>query len=256
MKIRKILRIVALSLIVLLAAVLVGGISVFRANEVQAPKVRDEAAHKESGEKETEATKLNITDPQSVYVLVNKNNPLNPLEYRPADLVADVVPTTASDSKDERSVRELVKADLVQMFADAKSSKLNLVMNSGFRSSTEQAFYYNNYVRQSGELAANKFSARPGYSEHQTGLSLDISYADRSCYLEECFGETEAGKWLAANAHKYGFILRYPKEKEDITGYQYEPWHFRYVGKDVASKIFGQNLTYEEYLAKLNLIKI
>jgi D-alanyl-D-alanine carboxypeptidase len=252
MKNKKRRRIILLSLIFILTLSLALGFQLFRSDAATAPK--NEA--KQSSEKRLskEGIKLNITDPASLQVLVNKNHPLEPQDYRPADLVADVVPTVSSDSSDERSVRAVIRADLEKMFADAKSSGLNLMMNSGFRSSEKQAFYYNNYVRQSGEAAANKFSAKPGYSEHQTGLSLDISYADRKCYLEECFGDSAAGKWLATNSYKYGFILRYPKGKEDITGYQYEPWHFRYAGKELAKEIYEKNLSYEEYLQSLGLL--
>lgn len=227
-------------------------------NEAEAPKA---PAFQNTAEPESkieindsEAKELDIKSPTSQFVLVNKKNPLEPLDYRPADLVASVVPTSSSDSSDERSVREIIKANLVRMFADAKVADLDLIMNSGFRSNKLQAFYYNNYVKNSGVDAANKFSAKPGYSEHQTGLAFDVSYANRKCYLEVCFAETDAGKWLKENAHKYGFILRYPEGKESITGYQFEPWHFRYVGKEVAKEVFEKQITYEEYLAELNLI--
>lgn len=199
---------------------------------------------------------LDINTASSQYVLVNKTHPLNPIDYRPADLVSSVVATSSSDSSDEKSIRELIKPELVQMFTDAKAANLDLIMNSGFRSSKLQSFYYNNYVKNSGQDAANRFSAKPGYSEHQTGLAFDVSYASRKCYLEVCFAETEAGKWLADNAHKYGFILRYPNGKESVTGYQFEPWHFRYVGKEVAKAIYDKSTTYEEYLQELNLITI
>lgn len=201
------------------------------------------------------APRLDIATATSQYVLVNKTHPLNPIDYRPADLVSSVVPTTSSDSSDERSVREIIKPELVQMFEDAKTNNLDLIMNSGFRSSKLQSFYYNNYVKNSGEAAANRFSAKPGYSEHQSGLALDISYASRKCYLDVCFAQTDAGKWLAQHAHEYGFILRYPDGKESITGYQFEPWHFRYVGKDVAKAVFDKQTTYEEYLSSIGILK-
>lgn len=204
----------------------------------------------------TPEIKLNITSADSQYVLVNKKFGLDPADYRPADLVIPKVNLTSSDSDDEKSVRELIAPNLEEMLTAAKKVNLNLTMNSGFRSSKLQAFYFNNYVKQSGLEAAKRYSAEPGHSEHQTGLSFDLSYTDRKCYLDACFGETDAGVWLAENAHSYGFILRYSKDKEAVTGYQYEPWHFRFVGKDVATKIFEQKLSYEEYLANLNLIRL
>ena len=102
---------------------------------------------------------------------------------------------------------------------------------------------YNNYVLRDGKEAADSYSARAGYSEHQTGLATDINKVDTS------FEKTEAFKWLINNAYKYGFILRYPKDKEEITGYNYEPWHYRYVGKEAAKTITQENLTFEEYYA-------
>jgi D-alanyl-D-alanine carboxypeptidase len=205
---------------------------------------------------QTQEVELNITSADSQYVLVNKKFGLEPVDYRPEDLVIPKVNLTASDSNDEKSVRELITPNLEEMLTAAKKVNLDLTMNSGFRSSKLQAFYFNNYVKQSGLEAAKRYSAEPGHSEHQTGLSFDLSYTDRKCYLDACFGETDAGVWLAENAHSYGFILRYPKDKEEITGYQYEPWHFRFVGKDIATEIFDQKLSYEEYLANLNLISL
>lgn len=199
---------------------------------------------------------LDIKYPTSQYVLVNKTYSIQPDDYKPGDLVIPDVQVSSSDSSDEKSVRELIRPSLEKMLRDAKSADLDLVMNSGFRSYKAQSFYFNNYVKQSGLDAAKKFSAKPGHSEHQTGLSFDLSYKDRSCYLETCFGQTDAGKWLAEHAHEYGFILRYPDGKTNITGYQYEPWHFRYVGKDVAKEIYEKKLTYEEYLQSLGLIAI
>jgi D-alanyl-D-alanine carboxypeptidase len=210
----------------------------------------------DSKNEQTQEVELNITSADSQYVLVNKKFGLDPADYRPADLVIPKVNLTASDSNDEKSVRELIAPNLEEMLTAAKKVNLNLTMNSGFRSSKLQAFYFNNYVKQSGLEAAKRYSAEPGHSEHQTGLSFDLSYTDRKCYLDACFGETDAGVWLAENAHSYGFILRYPKDKEEITGYQYEPWHFRFVGKDIATEIFDQKLSYEEYLANLNLISL
>lgn len=199
---------------------------------------------------------LDIKGANSQYVLVNKSNPIAPIDFKPGDLVIPDIQTSSSDTEDERSIRKVVKSGLEKMVNDAKEDGQELVMNSGFRSYKAQSFYFNNYVRQSGLEEAKKFSAQPGYSEHQTGLAFDLSYKDKKCYLEVCFGETEAGKWLATNAHKYGFVIRYPKGKEGITGYQYEPWHFRYVGEEVAKDMHEQNLTYEEFLRDKGLITL
>lgn len=139
------------------------------------------------------------------------------------------------------------RAALNKMFADAKAEgkakkiDLNMWVCSGFRSYTVQKNLYNSYVSRDGVKNADRYSARPGYSEHQTGLAFDINYADSR------FTGTAQAVWLAKNAHKYGFILRYPEGKESVTGYMYEPWHYRYIGVENAEKIYASGLTLEEY---------
>lgn len=136
-----------------------------------------------------------------------------------------------------------------QMAADARNAGFELVAFSTYRSYEYQDTLYHNYVNRDGQENADRYSARPGYSEHQTGLAFDIGEKGKEdLWLTEEFGETEAGKWLVENADKYGFILRYPKGKEAITGYMYESWHFRYLGVDLASKVKQANVTLEEYL--------
>lgn len=131
---------------------------------------------------------------------------------------------------------------LCEMENAAATDGIVLFVVSGFRDYDTQEAIYNRYVYQSGQAAADTFSARPGHSEHQTGLAFDLNS------LEESFGDTPEGKWLAENCCKYGFIIRYPKGKDDITGYMYEPWHVRYLGKDIAQKVYKSGLTLEEYL--------
>lgn len=127
----------------------------------------------------------------------------------------------------------------LQKEAKKKDYVINIL--SGYRDYTYQEKLYNNYIKKYGKEKADTFSAQPGKSEHQTGLALDVGKLDTS------FGDTKEGKWLATNAHKYGFIIRYPKGKEKITGYEYEPWHIRYLGKDLATKVYKSGLTLEEY---------
>ena len=131
---------------------------------------------------------------------------------------------------------------LNEMIAAAAKAGINLWIASGFRSYSRQETLYNNYVARDGKAAADRYSARPGYSEHQTGLAFDLNS------LEQSFGETKEGKWIAENCWKYGFILRYPQNKEAQTGYMYEPWHVRYLGKDIAEKVYKSGLCLEEYL--------
>lgn len=131
---------------------------------------------------------------------------------------------------------------LNKMFAAAASAGYNLYVRSGYRSYSRQNTLYNNYCKRDGKAAADTYSARPGHSEHQTGLAADINS------LETSWGKTPEGKWLAANCYKYGFIIRYPAGKEDKTGYQYEPWHVRYLGVETATAVYKSGLCLEEYL--------
>lgn len=124
----------------------------------------------------------------------------------------------------------------------ANAAGFSMPLISGYRSYQTQTNLYNRYVAQYGESIANTFSAKPGQSEHQTGLAFDVGSIDNN------YGNTSAGIWLAQNAHKYGFIIRYPKGKEWITGYQYEPWHIRYLGTSVATDIYNKGVCLEEYL--------
>ena len=128
------------------------------------------------------------------------------------------------------------------MQADAKKAGLSLWICSGFRSYTYQNTLYNNYVARDGKAKADTYSASPGHSEHQTGLAMDINNASDS------FNNTKEAKWIAENCYKYGFILRYPQGKQDITGYKYESWHVRYLGKALAKEVYDSGLTLEEFL--------
>lgn len=135
-------------------------------------------------------------------------------------------------------------AEYFKKMSDAARNEGISIRNvSGYRSYSTQLTLYNNYVKRDGVKNADRYSARAGTSEHQTGLASDINS------VSESFEYTDAFKWLSKNAYKYGFILRYPKGKEYITGYMYEPWHYRYVGEDVAKFIYENNITYEEYYA-------
>lgn len=145
-------------------------------------------------------------------------------------------------------VRQLISPALEQMFADAKSAGVPMMLSSGYRSYSFQTSLYNGYVKSHGQAEADTFSARPGFSEHQTGLAVDVEPLDGSCDVSQCFADTPSGKWVAAHAYEYGFIMRYPSDKVAITGYMYEPWHFRYVGKELAAEMRKQGVeTLEEF---------
>ncbi len=136
---------------------------------------------------------------------------------------------------------ETAGAALNEMIEAAKQEGISLWIASAFRSYSRQMSVYNNYVVRDGVAVADRYSARPGHSEHQTGLAFDLNS------LEQWFGQTDEGLWLAANCWKYGFIIRYPQDKEEITGYMYEPWHVRYIGKEMAQKVEESGLCLEEY---------
>lgn len=129
-----------------------------------------------------------------------------------------------------------------QMQADAAAEGLDIYISSGYRSYYDQERIYNSYVETDGQEAADTYSSRPGFSDHQTGLAFDLNSIDDS------FGLTAESDWVAVNAHKYGFIIRYPEGKEDITGYQYEPWHIRYIGVEKATEVYESGLCLEEFL--------
>ena len=136
-----------------------------------------------------------------------------------------------------------ITKDAFQKLSDAAAQEgLDLYIGSDYRDYAYQVKIYNNYCEIYGSEQADSFSARPGYSEHQTGLTIDCNTID------DAFGETAEAVWLAEHCADYGFIIRFPDGKENITGYQYEPWHIRYVGVDTAKEIMSQGLTLEEYL--------
>lgn len=191
--------------------------------------------------------KYSTTDPASIWVVVNKPLPLNPVDYTPNDLVYPNVPLRVPGNESMQLRKEAATA-LEQMFAAAKKDGLDLMISSGYRSYPYQVGLYNGYVKSSGQAAADTYSARPGHSEHQTGLGVDIEPASKKCELDACFATTPEGEWLAKHAFEYGFMLRYTTEKENITGYESEPWHYRYVGVDLAQELFTTNTkTLEEF---------
>lgn len=139
-------------------------------------------------------------------------------------------------------VQPEAQAAFEEMQSDAAEEDLNLYISSGFRSYDYQAGLYSRYVERSGQAEADRYSARAGHSEHQTGLAFDLNT------ITDNFKDTAEGKWVAENCHKYGFIIRYPADKESVTGYMYEPWHIRYLGKETAQAVYDSGLCLEEYL--------
>lgn len=187
-----------------------------------------------------------VENPESILVLVNKNN-LLPSEYEPSDLVKPDVPFYFEEDLPKRYMREEAAKALEKLFEASEAEGLNLVAASGYRAYARQKQLYEGYVEQMGQEAADKVSAFPGASEHQTGLAMDVTSPEMGYGLAESFGETKEGKWLADNAYKYGFIIRYPEGRTADTGYSYEPWHIRYIGKEAAGEIYKKGWIFEEY---------
>lgn len=189
---------------------------------------------------------VNSADDADLWKIANKSRAFANPRYQPSDLRLVSVPTLPGRGQDERSLRAVLMPDLERLVAAARAAAVTLRVGSGYRSYATQASLFASYARRHGEAEASRFSSRPGHSEHQSGLAVDFAGADQTCWVDDCFERTAAGKWLAAHAHEYGFILRYPKGKESITGYQYEPWHFRYVGRELAGALHQSGLTMEE----------
>lgn len=195
---------------------------------------------------------IDIFSDDSLTTLVNRYNSLSDT-YMPEDLVTVSVPTIL-ENPEVNQLRAEANEALTNMFATAKAEGVFLFARSGFRSYETQIQLFNGYVGKHGEEAANTYSAKPGFSEHQTGLAMDVTSESVQFQLTEQFGDTPEGQWIANHAYEFGFIIRYPKGKEEITGYIYEPWHLRFLGKDIAKAVYDSGLTYEEYLMKEQVI--
>lgn len=177
-----------------------------------------------------------IDDPTSIWVISNKHRPLNPLAYEPDDLV---FPEGVSNMNGQPLRAEAAQA-FTEMVHAAESDGVWFQMGSAYRDYARQEMLYSGYIDRDGQAAADTYSARPGHSEHQTGLVVDVDGGE--CYLQACFGDTEAGMWLAEHAAEYGWIMRYPLDYDHITGFTYEPWHYRYVGSELALEMRAQNV--------------
>jgi len=178
-------------------------------------------------------------------MLVNKYYAL-PSDYEPTDLVT-ISTKYAWGTKGSKKTRQVTLDAFLEMWDQAMEDGYYLMINSAYRSYQDQEKVYNDRKNSRGEKYADSVAARPGSSEHQTGLSLDIFSKNNS--NQSTFKDTPEAAWLKENAHKYGFVLRYPEDKVNITGYSYESWHYRYVGVDVATKCFEENITFDEYYA-------
>jgi D-alanyl-D-alanine carboxypeptidase len=236
----KLLIVLVVVLVTLVAVVLI-----FK-NEANAPSPQNrqpsETSRQATTTSEFDKNKYSVSEPGSPWWIVNKKRAL-PDGYVPPDLGVPNVRLRLNANQEQMQFSQSTTTDLEAMFAAAAAEGISLVFGSGYRSFALQAQFYNSYVAQDGREAADRYSARPGTSEHQTGLSFDVTAANGACHLEICFAETPEGQWIAKRAYEYGFIIRYPDSKENITGYQYEPWHLRWVGKELAVEMKNTGVT-------------
>ena len=226
---------------VLLALVVVaGGGFVVLKNRTNSPSDnKQETTQTDSFDK----TQFSLTDPDSPWVVVNKKQPLKPKDYVPSGLRT---PNMESDAGQQVNEQTALALEALNAAATAEGVKLKLA--SAYRSYDTQTEIYDSEVRGFGQAQADRESARPGHSEHQTGWAADLGAANGKCEIRSCFADTPECKWLAANAHVFGFIIRYAEGKEHITGYMYEPWHLRFVGTNLSTEMHNKKiLTLEEF---------
>jgi D-alanyl-D-alanine carboxypeptidase len=226
-------------LIVLLIIILAGAYLIFVRNDNKASAPGSAQKGRSGSNKEirlnnAQTGQYTIDNPDSTYYIVNKKRPL-PSSFVPKNLVTFEGKQLRSDTANA----------MEQLFDAASEDGINFKVISGYRSYQYQEGVYYGYVKRDGQAKADTYSARPGHSEHQTGLAADVGTG--SCDLSICFGDTAGGKWLVNNSYKYGFIIRYPKDKENLTGYQYEPWHIRYLGIDLATQVHKSGKTLEQF---------
>jgi len=189
-----------------------------------------------------DATAHSLDDPTSIWVVVDKQRPLQPKTYVPSDLVTPAVPHT-----NVPQLRRVAAAALVTMFTAAKRDGVTLYSLSAYRSYATQTSIFDRNLQRLGRATTLDLTAKPGYSEHQTGLADDLGDGT-SCDLAVCFESHPAAKWLSAHSWRYGWVLRYPLGYTRITGIQTEPWHFRYIGKAAAKQMhFSGVQTLEEF---------
>jgi zinc D-Ala-D-Ala carboxypeptidase len=232
-------RKIYLAPVLAILAILAAGLVAHHQNATNPSKHTSATATRQRVQKTGSLNKsqYSTTDPSSSWVVVNKPHPLNPISYAPTDL---------TDVGNGQQMRAEAATALNHMLADAAVAGFTLVADSGYRSYTTQVGTYNGYVKQWGQAYTDTVSARPGYSEHQTGWAVDVGTGN--CHVADCFADTPGGKWAQANAYKYGFILRYPPSLTNITGYSNEAWHFRYVGPALSQEMHNENVpTLEQF---------
>lgn len=227
------------------AGILIYGILDLKSDHSSAPKTN-------RGTQDTfDKEKFSTSAPSSLWVVVNKGRKL-PADYKPSKLITPNVRLRFAATSDEMKLQAEAAAALETLFAGAQAAGHRLLLVSGYRPYASQQAIYERNVKTYGLSEAEMTSARAGHSEHQTGLAVDIGNASRTCELEKCFSDSAEGSWLALKAHKYGFVLRYHQGVSAITGYDFEPWHFRYVGTELALQIHSSGQTLEQFFGLPN----
>ena len=241
-------RLVTLSIV---GALAIGAVSVFGLPKTISEKVTDLPESIQNIANQVQPKRVTIFDPpkysiddaDSIWVVVNKQRQISPLRYTPTNLVFPEFPRPKIQNPFGLQLRQEAAVATVAMAKAMKDEGVGtLILNSGFRTYKTQQALYSRTRETRGLAVAEKLSARPGHSEHQLGLAADFSALGRGCVILTCFGNTEAGRWLEQNAHEHGFILRYPKGFRGITGFQYEPWHFRFVGIELATEMNAKSI--------------
>ncbi len=184
---------------------------------------------------------VDTTTVSSIQKITNKNHPIDP-GYIPADLTKVNV-----NSNGTQYLRSEAATALTNMFEAARKDNINLYLVSGYRSYEQQLELYNTYVSTDGKALADQYDAIPGACEHQLGLAVDLSDDNRNHDIDDSFESTAAYQWLLKHSYEYGYIFRFPRGKEAITGIAYNPWSFRYIGVEEAKKVYDSGLTLEEF---------
>jgi D-alanyl-D-alanine carboxypeptidase len=247
-------RLVTLSIV---GALAIGAVSVFGLPKIISDQVADLPESIQNIANQVQPKPVTFFDPpkysideaDSIWVVVNKQRQISPLKYQPETLAFPAFLKPKVQNPLGLQMREEAAVAAVELATEmAEAGKGTLILNSGFRTYKNQQGLYNRTRDTRGLTVAEKLSARPGHSEHQLGLAADFSAKGQGCVIMVCFGKSEAGVWLADNAHEFGFVLRYPKGYKPITGFQYEPWHFRYVGIELATEMKTKGIkTLEEF---------
>lgn len=232
----------------LVITIIIGGFTIYRAkviidlnikNQEQAKAYQETIYREKASDEEKETIKDSI-------LLVNKENAMSP-DYIPDNIVELNTPFISNGNPNVNKMTKVAADALKELFDGAQKDSIYLLVVSGYRDYNYQKYLYEKEVEVFGQNKASMYVAKPGTSEHQTGLAVDILSEDHQT-LDKGFEDTSAYRWVEENCADYGFIIRYPKGKEDVTGYGYEPWHLRYVGVDVAKDIVSKGITLEEYL--------